>query len=413
MQRTGKETSPKVTLSPRLPFPLSNALPEPVKAMSYGSPAFWITMAAVSGGFGALHGALFHDGPTLLGTIYGTCVGVLMIAYERGLFLGGYSRRLRQLPTLAYFAAAEISMAVLIVAAMSATGVAIWTLGIADKPFLEAVTPKLHTVPFALAVSALIVFVLRVRDLIGSEAFTSLLLGRYHRPVSEERVFLFLDLAGSTAYAEKHGDLSAQELLKAVFAAIAEPVRRHRGQVDDYIGDQVIVSWPLARGLERARCVACVFAILDTLDRDRERWRTRFGLVPELRAALHGGSVVTAEVGVDRHKIAYFGDVMNATARLEGLCRETGRSVLISDAVLARLPALPEGIAAEALGAYRLRGRSETMAVHALAQSRAPVPVVSSGHRTGVVADRKPDATARPKRPQVEAGVPGPSAASA
>ncbi|WP_442919142.1 adenylate/guanylate cyclase domain-containing protein [Methylobacterium sp. Leaf118] len=384
--------------------------------MSYGSPAFWITMAAVSAGFGALHGVLFHDGPTLVGTIYGTCVGVLMIAYERGLFLAAYSRRLRQLPTLAYFAAAEISMAILIVVAMSATGVLVWALGIADKPFLDAVTPKLHTIPFALAVSALIVSVLRVRDLIGSETFASLVLGRYHRPVSEERVFLFLDLVGSTAYAERHGDLAAQELLKAVFAAIAEPVRRHRGQVDDYIGDQVIISWPLARGIERARCVACVFAIRHILNRDRARWLTRFGLVPELRAALHGGSVVTAEVGVDRHKIAYFGDVMNATARLEGLCRETGRGVLISDAVLARLPALPDGVEAEALGAYRLRGRSETMAVHALAEARAPVTAVSPGHRGGAVADRKPagpDYAARPKRSPAAAGVPGKSAASA
>lgn len=382
--------------------------------MSYGSLAFWMTMAAVSGGFGALHGVLFHDGPTLIGTIYGTCVGVLMIAYERGLFLSGYSRRLRQLPTLAYFAAAEISMVVLIVVAMSATGAVIWALGIADKTFLEAVTPKLTTVPFALAVSALLVAVLRVRDLIGGETFTSLLLGRYHRPVSEERVFLFLDLAGSTAYAEKHGDLAAQELLKAVFAAIAEPVRRHRGQVDDYIGDQVIVSWPLARGLERARCVACVFAIRQTLDRDRARWVARFGLVPELRAALHGGSVVTAEVGVDRHKIAYFGDVMNATARLEGLCRETGRSVLISDAVLARLPALPDGVEAEALGGFRLRGRSETMAVHALAETRMPAPAGAPSQRGG--AERKPaipDIAPRPKRPDAELPVRGPSAASA
>ena len=395
-----------------------DSAPEPVKSMSYGSPAFWMTMAAVSAGFGALHGVLFHDGPTLVGVVHGTGVGLLVIAYERGLFLGRYSRRLRQLPTFAYFAAAEISLVVLIVAAMSATGAVVWTLGLADKTFVEAVTPKLHTIPFALAVSALIVAVLRVRDLIGSETFASLVLGRYHRPVSEERVFLFLDLVGSTAYAERHGDLAAQALLKAVFAAIAEPVRRHRGQVDDYIGDQVIVSWPLARGIERARCVACIFAIRQTLDRDRERWRARFGLVPELRAALHGGSVVTAEVGVDRHKIAYFGDVMNATARLEGLCRETGRSVLVSDAILARLPALPDGIEAEALGAYRLRGRSEAMAVHALAEMRVPMTAGAPSQPTVALADTErkpavPDTASRSKRPEAAVGVPGRSAASA
>ncbi|MER2253316.1 adenylate/guanylate cyclase domain-containing protein [Methylorubrum podarium] len=384
--------------------------------MSHGTPIFWMTMAAVSASFGALHGVLFGDGPTPAGILYGTGVGLLVIAYERGLFLASYSRRLRQLPTLAYFAAAEISLVVVIVAAMSVTGSLIWALGIADKTFLEAVTPKLFTIPFALAVSALIVAVLRVRDLIGSETFTSLILGRYHRPVSEERVFLFLDLVGSTAYAERHGDLAAQELLKAVFAAIAEPVRRYRGQVDDYVGDQVIVSWPLARGIERARCVACVFAIRQTLEGDRDGWQARFGFVPELRAALHGGSVVTAEVGVDRHKIAYFGDVMNATARLEGLCRETGRSVLISEAVLARLPALPDGIEAEALGGYRLRGRSETMAVHALAALRAPAAAAAANHPAGAGAERMPtvpDHAPRPRRPEAALSVPRGSAASA
>jgi adenylate cyclase len=354
--------------------------------MSTGTATFWIIIAAVSASFGALHGLLFAEGPNLPGMLYGTCIGVLAIAYERGVFLAGYSERLRRLPTLAYFVAAEISLVLVIVVGMVLTGLGLWTLGIVEKPLMGAITPKLSTIPFALAMSAIIVAVLRVRDLIGAATFVNLIVGRYHRPVREERIFLFLDLAGSTAYAERHGDIAAQELLTAVFSAIAEPVRRYRGQVDDYIGDQVIVSWPLARGVEQARCVACVFAIRRALDDDRKTWLARFGLVPELWAALHGGSVVTAEVGVDRHKIAYFGDVMNATARLEGLCRETKRDVLISEAVLGQLPPLPEGITVEALGSHRLRGRSETMAVHALADRRRPQIV---GARAEVVAGRR------------------------
>lgn len=355
--------------------------------MANGSVTFWIIIGAVCAGFGALHGFLFQDGPSVIGMIYGGCIGVLAIAYERGVCLAGYRERLRRLPTLAYFAAAETSLLVVILAAKLVTGAVMWTLGVSEKTLTEAVTPKWSSIPYAMVVSALIIAALRVRDLIGGETFINLVLGRYHRPVSEERVFLFLDLVGSTAYAERHGDLAAQDLLKAVFAAIAEPVRRHRGQVDDYVGDQVIISWPLARGVEQARCVACVFAIRQTLIRDRRAWIARFGLVPEVRAALHGGSVVTAEVGVDRHKIAYFGDVMNATARLEGLCREAGRSVLISDAVLSRLLALPEGIEAEALGPQRLRGRSGIMTVHALAESRRLQAVGEAGGRAGADLD--------------------------
>jgi len=124
------------------------------------------------------------------------------------------------------------------------------------------------------------------------------------------------------------------------------------------------------RGVERARCVDCVFAIRRTLRDDRDRWVRRLGFVPQLRAALHGGSVVTPKIRVDRHMIAYFGDVMNATVRLEGLCRETKRSVLVSEAVLCRMPVLPDGIEAEALRRHVVRGRSGEMVVHALAERR-------------------------------------------
>lgn len=353
------------------------AVPRPSQIASHpdgndedGSLTFWIVIAATSAAFGALYGILFHEGPAVLGVTYGTCIGVLAIAHERGALFPRYTTCLRRLPSLAYFAAAEISLLLVIVVGMSATGLVVRALGLTDKSLAELVTPRPQAVLYAMAVSALLIGVLRVRDLIGSRTFTNLILGRYHRPRSEERIFLFLDLVGSTTYAEKHGDFAAQELLKDVFETIAEPIRRHRGQIDDYIGDQVIISWPLMQGVERARCIDCVFAIRRTLRDDRARWTRRFGLVPELRAALHGGSVVTAEIGVDRHKIAYFGDVMNATARLEGLCRETKRSVLVSEAVLSRIPVLPDGIEAEALGQYALRGRSGEMAVHALVERR-------------------------------------------
>jgi adenylate cyclase len=350
---------------------------------------FWIAIAVAGAALGAARGILFEEGPTVHGAIYGTCVALFAVGYERGFLFPRYSRRLRQLPTLAYFAAAEFSLLLVIIGSMMLTGSVLWILGLKDKSLWQVVTPDFEVVAYAMAVSTLVICVLRVRELIGSSTFAHLILGRYHRPVSEERIFLFLDLAGSTAYAERHGDLAAQELLKAVFATIAEPVRRHRGQIDDYIGDQVIISWPMARGIEQGRCIACVFAIHQALRDDREFWITHFGQVPELRAALHGGNVVTAEVGVDRHKIAYFGDVMNATARLEALCRDANRSVLISEAILSRIPALPEGIISEALGRHSLRGRNGTMSVHALSECRklAVVSDIVHGWKGGPAQD--------------------------
>ena len=95
--------------------------------------------------------------------------------------------------------------------------------------------------------------------------------------------------------------------------------------------------------------------------------------MPRFRAALHGGRVVAGEVGVDRRKIAYFGDTVNTTARLESLCRDMDTPILISAELLARIPALPPDVHATNLGAHILRGRDHPLGVLALTSG-------SSGH---------------------------------
>lgn len=337
--------------------------------MLHFKATFWLIIVLAGAAAGALYESFLEGGGSpARGAVFGICIATLTTMHERGLFLGQIRDSLRGLPAPVSFLAAEAVLLVIVLIAMIAAGSICWIFGLGWETLSQAITPSGSAVAYSLLVCAAFIFVIRMRDLLGAGTFSKLMLGRYHRPVSEERAFLFLDVVGSTAYAETHGDFAAQELLKAVFAAIAEPVRRHRGQVDDYIGDQIIVSWPLERGTENARCVACAFTIRAVLQRDRHLWIQRFGHVPELRAALHGGSVVTAEVGVDRHKIAYFGDVMNATARLEGLCRETGRAVLISGDLLGRLSFLPRYISVEDIGGHHFRGRNEVMKVHSLSE---------------------------------------------
>jgi adenylate cyclase len=73
--------------------------------------------------------------------------------------------------------------------------------------------------------------------------------------------------------------------------------------------------------------------------------------------------VVTAEVGVDRHKISYFGDVPNATGRMETLCRTLNAPMLISSDLLTALPRLPEAATAHPLGEYAVKGRDQPLSV--------------------------------------------------
>ncbi|GJE57498.1 MULTISPECIES: adenylate/guanylate cyclase domain-containing protein [Methylobacterium] len=331
---------------------------------------FWVLILVAAGGAGLLYNVIFAQGASpAAGFVYGFCIGTAALAFDRGLILAGLQSRIRRLPASLYVPAAELSYVLMIVAGNALGGVVVWAFGLTGDHLGEAVRTTPRVLAYALAVSAFVVFVIRMRDLIGGEVFVNFLIGRYHRPVEEERIFLFLDVVGSTAFAETHGDLRAQEYLGAIFATLAEPVRRFQGSTDDYIGDMAMITWPMARGLKDARCVSCLFAVRDRIEAEAEAWKTRFGIVPRLRAALHGGSVVTAEVGVDRHKIAYFGDAVNVTSRIEALCRPLGVDMLISQDLLERLPPLPAGISVRPLGSHTLRGRDQQLAVATLERS--------------------------------------------
>ena len=328
---------------------------------------FWAVILLAAAGAGLLYNVVFAAGASpLAGFTYGLCTGAAVLAFDRGLILAGLQARLRRLPAVLYVPAAELAYVLMIVTGNALGGLVVWWFALIPEDLAAAVRITPRVLAYALAVSGLLVFVIRMRDLIGGEVFVNFLIGRYHKPVEEERIFLFLDVVGSTAFAETHGDLRAQEYLGAVFATLAEPVRRNGGSVDDYIGDMAMITWPMRRGLLEARCVACVFDVLDRIEAEAEAWTARFGAVPRLRAALHGGPVVTAEVGVDRHKIAYFGDAVNVTARIETLCRPLGVGILVSEDLLARLERLPAGVHARSLGAHALRGRGTPVSVATL-----------------------------------------------
>ena len=62
-----------------------------------------------------------------------------------------------------------------------------------------------------------------------------------------------------------------------------------------------------------------------------------FGRLPEFKAGVHGGKVMAAEVGTVKKKIAYHGDVLNTTARIQDQCNAFQQKLLVSKALLNEL----------------------------------------------------------------------------
>jgi adenylate cyclase len=217
---------------------------------------------------------------------------------------------------------------------------------------------------------------LQMRRVIGGRTLNALLLGRYHQPVREERVFLLVDIKGSTALAERLGDERAHAFITSTFFDIDQPILEHGGEVYSYVGDGLIASWPLAQGVDGARCLDCYLAIREMLGRRAGHYRQHYGIAPEVRAVLHAGPVVAGECGDAKLSIVYLGDTLNTAARLEETAKSLDRACLVSGDLLRRT-LLPAALAAEPLGPVALRGRQQPIDAYAL----EPAEALADGER--------------------------------
>ncbi len=199
-------------------------------------------------------------------------------------------------------------------------------------------------------------FAHQVRLMLGPGTLLALLVGRYRVPVEEERAFLFLDLTDSTGLAQRLGPERFNAFKNDFFRDVAQPILATGGQIYQYVGDEVVITWRVKGGKLRRSPVETFVLIDRAIARRASRYRSRYGEVPRFKGGLHCGTVVTAEVGTLKKDIVHSGDAVNVTARIEGQCRAYDARLLASDAVLELAP-LPEGVTARPIGSVELRGR--------------------------------------------------------
>lgn len=223
---------------------------------------------------------------------------------------------------------------------------------------------------YILAIATLALVAIQIARVIGPRIFGNMLIGRYHVPIEEKRIFLFIDLAGSTMLARQLGDLGVQRLLTRFFFDLGQPVAEHGGEIHAYIGDEVIVTWPFDKGTTDGRCVRCYFAIRDVLAAKADTYRNLFGVTPQIRAGLHGGPVVISECGDAKKSIVYFGDTMNTSARLEGEAKRLERDLIVSRELLLAMD-LPTEFKAEPMEDVVLRGHDHPTGLVALSRQAA------------------------------------------
>jgi adenylate cyclase len=123
----------------------------------------------------------------------------------------------------------------------------------------------------------------------------------------------------------------------------------------------------MAEGMKDAACFKCFFHMVELLEAKRDYYLAEYGAEPRLRAGIHGGEVVTTWVGEARKNLAFHGDTVNATARLEALCKEIGGQGLASEVVLDAVE-LPPNLQARSVGEVELEGRSAPMRLYTVSR---------------------------------------------
>lgn len=206
---------------------------------------------------------------------------------------------------------------------------------------------------------------LGVARLIGFRSLFRYIMGRYYNPHQEWRILMFLDMANSTALAEEIGDVRFHALLTDMFERLSYVVDEFGGEVHDYVGDEMIATWPVRTKDLNGQAIACAFACFDAIARRSAMFQRRHGVVPTFRIGMHLGSIVAGEVGGMKQTIVYVGDAMNTASRIEQACREESRLFLVSGEVMDAV-ALPSGVNVEKLGLRRLRGRSLPIELYSL-----------------------------------------------
>ena len=219
---------------------------------------------------------------------------------------------------------------------------------------------------FWLSVVTLTLIGLQINDKYGPGVFGSFLLGKYFHPKREERIFMFLDLRGSTTIAEKLGESAYFNFLKDLFRDITPGILDSKGEIYQYVGDEVVISWKNTIGVAKANCIQCYLNIQQILAEKGNYYQSKYeGIIPEFKAGLHSGYVMVGEIGIVKREIAYSGDVLNTTARIQSKCNELGVNILLSKYLKQRLK-LPASMDVIPMGELPLRGKQEAVMLYTL-----------------------------------------------
>jgi adenylate cyclase len=204
---------------------------------------------------------------------------------------------------------------------------------------------------------------IEVNEKYSKGVFINIMMGRYLQPREEERIIMFLDLTDSTPIAEKLGHKEYFKFIRDFIFYVSEGMIMHGGRIYQYVGDEIVIWWPASPKNAR-KAVSALLSARKELNKSSEKFRRKYGMVPEYKAGIHTGIVTVGQVGVIKKDLVMSGDAINTAARIRSACTETNNKYLISPEMNALLDL--KDWQTESIGVVDLKGKNKDVELFAL-----------------------------------------------
>ena len=211
-------------------------------------------------------------------------------------------------------------------------------------------------------------FVRQINRMLGKNGILNLITGKYHKPQEEHRVFMFLDLNQSTTIAERLGHRRYHEFIDDFFYDITPAIIESKGDIYQYVGDEIIVTWTPEHGMKNADCINCFFRISAAVHLNQSKYEAKYGIVPTFKAGFHYGEVIAGLIGDWKRDLVFHGDTVNTAARICTECGNIKQPLLLSETLLRKL-SIDSYLTPESVGSIMLKGKELPVQLFAIKEA--------------------------------------------
>lgn len=162
--------------------------------------------------------------------------------------------------------------------------------------------------------------------------------------VAEERTIaiLFCDLRNFTSLASKNLAFDTAHVLNRFYTVLGDPILMNNGIIYQYVGDEIVGIFGTSGGTRQKNCLDAVRAALGmqyAIKRLNSLEMKDFGTQLEVGIGINYGKAFVGHLGHPRHRqFAVVGDPVNIASRIQGMTRDTGCPILISESTLKGVP---------------------------------------------------------------------------